>query len=331
MEGVALHRPSVRHILDFSVSQVQQVALFFTGWCAHHECNTSLIFHLLHTSVILFVCFVNIHTIWDILIVATSLVCIVNAFWRCIQFRNLSMKILVPFWHYYLPLFIYHSICFAMQIDSKFLIALKRSWNPAWWVFEVIKPQSFFKIQEFIIHKDPPYSTIFLGIFMCTEIQVLDQFLFHFHIFMAAASYHCTCFQFTVIKFYNKPPKILIFTFCDSKSSSTMTRIEEGSPLHLNILTCQFLISLTSQIPVFMGLISFDIWSWFDTTFLPTFQVSTNILDSIRTINNRGSVRLLRKNSRDILGLHVWAPLVDGPIRPMVQMEITAREIFKYS
>ena len=30
-------------------------------------------------------------------------------------------------------------------------------------------------------------------------------------------------------------------------------------------------------------------------------------------------------------GLHAWAPLVDGPMRPMVHMKITAREISRSS
>ena len=147
MEGVALHRPSVRHILDFSVSQVQQVALFFTGWCAHHECNTSLIFRLLHTIIIIFVCFVNIHMIWEILIVETNLVYIVNSFWSCIHFLDIIMKILAPCLNDYLPLSIFHIICFTMIIYYNFLIELKCSWNPVWWGFEVVKPQSLWKLQ----------------------------------------------------------------------------------------------------------------------------------------------------------------------------------------
>ena len=149
--------------------------------------------------------------IWQIMIVETSLVWIVNSLWICTHFHNLIMKILAPWWHDYLPLFILHIICFTMKIDSNFLVALKRSWNPAWWGFEVINSQSLCKLQAFISHKDPPQSTFLLGIFMCTDIQVLDQFLFNFHIFTAVASHHCTCFQFPVIKFYKKPPFYRMF------------------------------------------------------------------------------------------------------------------------
>ena len=140
------------------------MALFSTGRCAHHGCNMSLIFHLLHTRIILFFCFININMIWELLILDTILVCIVNSFWRCIHFHNISMKILVPCWHDHLPLFICHIISFIMQIDSNFLIALKRNRNPARQGFEVIKPQAFCKIQVFIFRKDPPYSTLVLGI-----------------------------------------------------------------------------------------------------------------------------------------------------------------------
>ena len=110
-----------------------------------------------------------------------------------------------------------------------------------------------------------------------------------------------------------------------------MTRIEEGALLHLNILTCKFLISLTGQIPVFMGIISFDIWSCFYTTLLPTCQGRPNLLKSIITIIKRGLIRLLRNKIRDILGVHFWANLVDGPILPMVQTEIIARDLLESS
>ena len=63
--------------------------------------------------------------------------------------------------------------------------------------------------------------------------------------------------------FTRNRPKILLFNICASKARSTMTRIGEGALLRLNILTCQFSIILTNQIPVFLGLISFDIRSWF--------------------------------------------------------------------
>ena len=120
---------------------------FFTGWCYHHGCNTSLIFYLLHTAIILFVWFINIKTIREILILDTSLVCIVNAFSGCICFRNISIKILASFWRDYLSLLICHIICFAIKNDSKFLIVIKCSWNPAWWGFEVINPQALSKVQ----------------------------------------------------------------------------------------------------------------------------------------------------------------------------------------
>ena len=118
-------------IIDFSVYQLQQVALFPASWCDYHECRMCLIFHLLHTRKLLFICFVNIHNNWELLIVEVSLVCIVNASWRCIYFRNLIMKILSPCWHDYLPLFICNIILFTMNIHSNFLIALKHRWNPA--------------------------------------------------------------------------------------------------------------------------------------------------------------------------------------------------------
>ena len=168
MEGAALCHPSVWSILDFSVSQLQQVALFFTGWCTHNECNTSLIFHLIHTSMIIFVCLINIRTIWEVLMIDTSLVWILNAFWRCIHFQNISMKILAPCWYDYLPLFIFHTIFFTMKVYLKFIIALKRIWNIEWRDFELIKTQAFCKLQAFIFHKDAPYSTLVLWIFMCT-------------------------------------------------------------------------------------------------------------------------------------------------------------------
>ena len=214
IEVFSLLHPSVWSILDFSVSQLQQVTLFFTGWCDHHECTTFLIFRFLHTSIIIFVWFININTIWELLIVETSLVFIVNVFWRCIHFRNISMKIIAPFWHDYLHIFICRIIYFTVQIYSHFLIALKRSLNPAWWGFEFVKPQTLCKLRAFIFHKNPPHHTIVFGIFMCMEIQVLDQFLFNFHIFTAAASHNCICFQFPVIKFYKPPPKILLLNFC---------------------------------------------------------------------------------------------------------------------
>ena len=123
----------------------------------------------------------------------------------------------------------------------------------------------------------------------------------------------------------------MLFTFCASKANSTMTRIKEGYPLHLNILNFHFLISLTSQIPVFVGLIIFDIWSWFNITLLPTCQGRLNLIKNIRNIINRGSVRLISNKIRVINGLHVWDPLVDGPVRLMVQMERAVRELFKSS
>ena len=162
----------------------------------------------------------------------------------------------------------YHLLYYEKWFQK--FIALKRSWNKAWWSFEVINPQPFCKCQGFLFHKYPYYSTLVLGVFMCTDIQVIYQFLFNLHIFMAAALHHYACFQFTVIKFYKNTPNILLFTFCSSKASSTITIIEEGAPLRINILTCQFLISLTIQIPIFMGIIIFDIWSWFNTTLLFT-------------------------------------------------------------
>ena len=42
-------------------------------------------------------------------------------------------------------------------------------------------------------------------------------------------------------------------------------------------------------------------------------------------------VIMLRNKIRDILVVHVWSPLVDAPITPIVQTERTARELFKYS
>ena len=63
--------------------------------------------------------------------------------------------ILAPCWHDYLPLLICHIICFAMKIDSNFLIALECSWNPAWWGFEVINPQAFWKLKFFPINIQP--------------------------------------------------------------------------------------------------------------------------------------------------------------------------------
>ena len=42
-------------------------------------------------------------------------------------------------------------------------------------------------------------------------------------------------------------------------------------------------------------------------------------------------VIMLRNKIRDILGVHVWSPLVDVPITPIVQTKRTARELFKYS
>ena len=45
---------SFKHSVFYFISQRQQVALFSTGRCAHHGCNMSLIFHLLHTRIILF-------------------------------------------------------------------------------------------------------------------------------------------------------------------------------------------------------------------------------------------------------------------------------------
>ena len=133
------------------------------------------------------------------------------------------------------PLFIYHIIFFTMQIDSNFLIALRRSWNPACWAFEVINPQAFWKLQAFLFHKYQHYSTLVLGIFMCLKIEVLDQFLLNLQIFRAAASHHCTCFQWTVIKFYKKLPKTVLLNFYASKASRTMTRIEEWDHHHLNL------------------------------------------------------------------------------------------------
>ena len=100
------------------------------------------------------------------------------------------------------------------------------------------KPSANFK--HLFHHKDTHYSTLDLGIFMYTYVQVLNIFIFNFHIFMAAESHHCTCLQLTIIKFYKKQPKILLLDFCADKSSSTMTRIEEGAPLHINIPTCHF-------------------------------------------------------------------------------------------
>ena len=120
-----------------------------------------------------------------------------------------------------------------------------------------------------------------MGIFLCTEIQLLDQFPLYFHIFMAAASHHFTCFQFPVIKIYKKTPKILFFAVFASKASSTMTIIEEGAHPRINILNFQCSISLTRQIPFFVGIISFDICSWFNTTLLPTCQGRPNLLKSI--------------------------------------------------
>ena len=108
---------------------------------------------------------------------------------------------------------------------------------------------------------------------------------------------------------YKKPPKILLSTFCASKSSITMTIIEEVDPFHLNILNCQCLISLTSQISVLMGLISFDIWSWLNTTILPTYQGGPNLLKSIRTIINICLVRLISNKIREILG-YMFGPLL---------------------
>ena len=40
---------------------------------------------------------------------------------------------------------------------------------------------------------------------------------------------------------------------------------------------------------------------------------------------------MLRNKTRGILVVHVWSPLVDAPITPIVQTERTARELFKYS
>ena len=157
---------------------------------------------------------------------------------------------------------------------------------------------------------------------MCTEIQVLDRLLFNFRIFTAAAYHHCTCFRFPIIRIFKKPTKILIFTFCASKASITITRIEEGAPLNIIILTWQLLINLKIQIPVFAGLVIFDVWSCFNTTFLLACQVSLNLLKSIRTIIKRCLVRLISNRIRDILGVHVWALLVDGTIQPMIPMEI---------
>ena len=42
-------------------------------------------------------------------------------------------------------------------------------------------------------------------------------------------------------------------------------------------------------------------------------------------------VIILRNKIRDILGVHVWSPLVDVPITTIVQTERTVRELFKYS
>ena len=143
--GVASHYPSVWSVLDFSFYQLQKVALFSNGWCAHHECNTSLKFRLFHTRIILFVWFININTIWELLIVDTSLVYIVNELWRCIHFPNISTNILAPRWHDYLSLLIWYIICFAVQSVYSCLVVIKCSWNLAWWGFEVINPQAFFK------------------------------------------------------------------------------------------------------------------------------------------------------------------------------------------
>ena len=42
-------------------------------------------------------------------------------------------------------------------------------------------------------------------------------------------------------------------------------------------------------------------------------------------------VIILRNKIRDILAVHVWYPLVDSPLKPIVQKERTAGELFKYS
>ena len=108
----------------FLVSQIQQAVIFFTAWFAHHECNMSLISHLLHTRMIIFVCFVNIQTILLLLIVETSMVFIINKLWSCIHPLNISIKVLPLCWYYYLRLFISRIIFFTMQIYSNFLVAL---------------------------------------------------------------------------------------------------------------------------------------------------------------------------------------------------------------
>ena len=109
-----------------------------------------------------------------------------------------------------------------------------------------------------------------------------------------------------------------------------MTKIEEGATFRIYKMNYQCLTSLTIQIPFFVGLISFDSWSWFETTLCSTFQVRKNLLKRIITIIKRGSVRPSINNISDILGLHVWSLLVYGPIWPIFQMERTAQWVFKY-
>ena len=176
---------------------------------------------------------------------------------------------------------------------------------------------------------------------MCTEIHVLDQFLLNFHVFTTAASHYCTWLQWPVIKFYKPPPKRLLFSFYDSKESSTIATIKEKHNLCLNTINFQCLIRLTRQISVFMGLVTFYIWSWFNTTLLPTCQGKLNLLNIIIFFLQTGwsreiiwlkckinLVRLVRNSSKDVLGVRVRAHPVDGTIWPMVQTERTTRELF---
>ena len=80
-----------------------------------------------------------------------------------------------------------------------------------------------------------------------------------------------------------------------------------------------------------MSLIRFDIWSWFNNTLIPTCQGRPHLLKSIITIIKRVLVRILRNKIREILRVHVWEPLVYGPIRLMVHMKRTASELSKSS
>ena len=80
-----------------------------------------------------------------------------------------------------------------------------------------------------------------------------------------------------------------------------------------------------------MGLISFHLLSWFITTLIPICQVRPNLLKIIINIIKTDLVRILSNKSRDILGVHVWDHLVDGPIQSMVHMEIKVKELLKPS